>query len=273
MTFGQRLYELRKEKNLSQEDLAEQLGVSRQSVSRWENGTASPDFEKTVRLSELFGVTTDYLLKGEASLSAPPAETPRVLPTWRKILAIVFGVLSGISTLYGLFFGGWWDYYLHIPLPLLILGLLMLFSRKRTLLRSIWVLYLFATNLFYISFSWHWSQFFLIFRQIDPAFKRYIPSGAFLLLLMLSVVIYTAWTLRKNSIRNPRIHLILLCMMPPAYLLWQWISHLLSKPMMQLVLAQSSLYQFLNILLGLVPLTLITAFAILLAQQLYKRKK
>ena len=56
MTFGERLYQLRKENNLSQEELAEQLEVSRQSVSRWENGSASPDFDKTVHF-DLQGFT------------------------------------------------------------------------------------------------------------------------------------------------------------------------------------------------------------------------
>ena len=50
----------------SQEELAEQLGVSRQSVSKWELGAAIPDLDKILRLSQLFGVTTDYLLKDDA---------------------------------------------------------------------------------------------------------------------------------------------------------------------------------------------------------------
>ena len=272
MTFGKRLYQLRKERKISQEELAEQLDVSRQSVSRWENGTASPDFDKTVRISEIFGVTTDHLLKGEAPDPNPPAEPQKELPTWRKVLSIVLLVLSGIATLYGLFFGGWWDYYLYVPLPLLGLGLLLLFSKKRTLLRAIWMIYLSVTTLLYTSFSWHWSQVFLIFRRIDPAFKRYVPSGAFLFLLMLTVIGYTAWSLRKYPIQNPRLHLIILCLMPPTYLLWLWISHLLSKPMLQLVLTQSSLYLFFNILLGLIPLSIITAFAVLFAQRLHRKK-
>jgi transcriptional regulator with XRE-family HTH domain len=60
-----RLYELRKKNNLSQEELAEKLGVSRQAVSKWESAQSIPDLEKILQLSRLFGVTTDYLLKDE----------------------------------------------------------------------------------------------------------------------------------------------------------------------------------------------------------------
>ncbi len=278
MTFGERLYQLRKEKNLSQEDLAERLAVSRQSVSRWENGSATPDFEKTVLLSELFETTTDYLLKGTMSLPTPNAEsenppTEFSLPTWRKVLSAVFLVLSGIATLIGLFFGGWWDYYLYVPLPLAIMGLVLLFSKKRTLLRIIWTLYLSTTTLLYTSFSWHWSQAFLLFRPHLSGFDHYIPSGFALLLLMLALVIYTALTLRKQPIKNKKLHLITLCLMPPAYLLWEFFCFLLSEPLFHLVLVQGSLYMAINLLLSLVRLAIITAFAILLAQTIYRNKK
>lgn len=64
MTLGEKLYRLRSEKGLSQEALGDMLGVSRQSVSKWETDQSLPELEKVVAISELFGVSTDYLLKG-----------------------------------------------------------------------------------------------------------------------------------------------------------------------------------------------------------------
>ncbi|MBR2012788.1 MAG: helix-turn-helix domain-containing protein [Clostridia bacterium] len=279
MTFGERLYQLRKAKNLSQEDLAERLEVSRQSVSRWENGSATPDFEKTVRLSELFETTTDYLLKGTMSLPTPNAESknPPIefsLPTWRKVLSAVFLVLSGIATLIGLFFGGWWDYYLYVPLPLAIMGLLLLFNKKRTLLRVVWTFYLFTATLLHTSLGLSWNYFFLLFRPHPAAFNHYIPSGVVLFLLMLAVVIYTAFFFRKQPVKNKKMHLIALCLMPLAYLFQEYLSGtLLLDLLLQLVLEQGSLYMAINLLLSLVRLAIITAFAILLAQTIYRRKK
>ena len=58
---------LRKKAGWSQEELAEQLGVTRQSVSKWEGAQSVPDMDKVVQMSRLFGVTTDFLLKDELS--------------------------------------------------------------------------------------------------------------------------------------------------------------------------------------------------------------
>ena len=63
MTFGEKLVRLRKEKNLSQEALAEQVNTTRQAVSKWENGQGYPDTEKLLIISRLFQVSVDSLLK------------------------------------------------------------------------------------------------------------------------------------------------------------------------------------------------------------------
>ena len=73
MTLGERLIQLRAKAGLSQDTLAEQLGVSRQSVSKWENDASVPDLEKLVKLSGVFGVSLDELVKGEVPDSAAPA--------------------------------------------------------------------------------------------------------------------------------------------------------------------------------------------------------
>ena len=63
MTLGEKIFNLRTEKGFSQEALGEKLGVSRQSVSKWETDQSVPELEKIVAISEIFGVSTDYLLK------------------------------------------------------------------------------------------------------------------------------------------------------------------------------------------------------------------
>lgn len=63
MDFSEKLLILRKAKDLTQEQLAEKLDVSRQSVSKWESGQAIPELDKIIALSVIFDVTTDYLLK------------------------------------------------------------------------------------------------------------------------------------------------------------------------------------------------------------------
>ena len=63
MALSEKLYELRKKGGLSQEQLAEQLGVSRQAVSKWESGKAVPESDTLISISKYFNVSLDYLMK------------------------------------------------------------------------------------------------------------------------------------------------------------------------------------------------------------------
>lgn len=65
MILADKIIQLRKQNGWSQEELAENLGISRQSVSKWESGASIPDIERIIKMSELFGVSTDYLIKDE----------------------------------------------------------------------------------------------------------------------------------------------------------------------------------------------------------------
>ena len=67
MILADKITALRKKAGWSQEELAEQLGVTRQSVSKWEGAQSVPDMDKVVQMSRLFGVTTDFMLKDELS--------------------------------------------------------------------------------------------------------------------------------------------------------------------------------------------------------------
>lgn len=78
MILAEKIAQLRKQKGWSQEELANRLQVSRQAVSKWEGGASIPDLDKILKLSALFEVTTDYLLKD--TLEAPDAAPAAVLP-------------------------------------------------------------------------------------------------------------------------------------------------------------------------------------------------
>ena len=79
MILADKIIDLRKKNGWSQEDLAEKMDVSRQSISKWEGAQSVPDMGRIVRLSELFGVSTDYLLKDdmerEELVSVPDTDT------------------------------------------------------------------------------------------------------------------------------------------------------------------------------------------------------
>lgn len=71
-----RLYRLRRERGLSQEELAAQLGVSRQAVQKWESGVSQPSLEKLTALARYFDVTLDWLVTGQEPSSGEPADSP-----------------------------------------------------------------------------------------------------------------------------------------------------------------------------------------------------
>ena len=111
MTIADRIQSLRKAKGMSQEELADKVGVSRQSVSKWESEQAAPDLDKIVIMSDIFEVTTDYLLKGIEPVKADDHKTmadvidQRVLTekngkrakTALKWFLIGFGILLAID--------------------------------------------------------------------------------------------------------------------------------------------------------------------------------
>lgn len=80
MSLGTTISRLRAEKKLSQGDLADALGVSRQSVSKWETDASVPELDKLVKLSQLFGITLDELVMGETSPEPEAIPAPVVQP-------------------------------------------------------------------------------------------------------------------------------------------------------------------------------------------------
>ena len=93
MNVSEKIRTLRKSKGMSQEELAGQVNISRQAVSRWENGTALPDADNIVQLSKLFGVTADYLLMDsyESDEDSPKIkENNKILHANLTRLAIIF---------------------------------------------------------------------------------------------------------------------------------------------------------------------------------------
>lgn len=118
MTVADRLYELRKNKKKSQEEVADLLDVSRQAISKWESGQTNPDLNNIIKICEIYGVSTDYLLNGtEETIGVSNAdsspETPKlsILSNHNKELLVksliyifIFGAVSliGCLLIYGL---------------------------------------------------------------------------------------------------------------------------------------------------------------------------
>lgn len=93
MKLSEKIVNLRKARNMSQEELSEQLGVSRQAVSRWEVGSALPDASNILQLSKLFGVSADYLLNDDYK-----GETPAPIKS-KSVSSIAGTIINKIISL------------------------------------------------------------------------------------------------------------------------------------------------------------------------------
>ena len=110
MEFHNKLYNLRKQKGLSQEELANRLNVSRQTISKWEVGDSTPDMEKLIAISDMFDISLDELVmdkvpaRKDESLSKSEIvgelkdkilsdESKKRTKKWVKIAAIILGVI------------------------------------------------------------------------------------------------------------------------------------------------------------------------------------
>lgn len=146
MTLGEKIYQLRKERNMSQGSLAEVLKVSRQSVSKWETDSSIPELGKLIQISEVFGITLDELVHGKdheeiesEQLNSDTYDGGSRLST-RKIFGFIF-LIIGFLTLLLLSLFGDLLIALTFSLPLLVCAVICLLVDKYSVLWCLWVLY------------------------------------------------------------------------------------------------------------------------------------
>ncbi len=210
MNFGERIYELRSSAGLSQGELADRLDVSRQAVSKWENNSAVPELDKLLKMSELFEISLDGLVKGENEVikttdaenipAAAPVITRQPLPA-RKIAAFVLFGMAFFTGLVLLLLGG--PGAPVYTVPFIVFGLICFFCEKHTGIKCLWA-GLFMINAFCswatgisvsavrYTFSWTWQMNYWI-----------LAASWALVLFNAFVVIYTAVKLGKEAPKHP----------------------------------------------------------------------
>ena len=133
MTLGEKIQILRKQKGLSQEQLAEKITITRQAISRWELNESIPDVENILQLSKVFNVSTDYLLNKSALNSAPSeaaGDKEEAAPMKRRFSFKKLRQIALMSTILSLAiypaiasFTGWWHPgWLIVAFPAVIYG-------------------------------------------------------------------------------------------------------------------------------------------------------
>lgn len=182
MTLGQRIYNLRTEKNLSQTDLAERLDVSRQSVSKWETDASVPDLDKLVKLCDLFEVSMDELVRG-AEPKEKEAPEPQVIvrevkvgtPT-RVIVGAALLVIGALTAVILSLFAEILEALL-LGFPFVLCGVICLTVKKRSGLWCVWLL---------VVLSWLYGQFV-------------VGTGLVAAAVLIIAIIATAIVLRRET--------------------------------------------------------------------------
>ena len=202
MNLGERIYQLRTQKNLSQGDLADLLNVSRQSISKWETNSSVPELDKLIKLSQVFGVTLDALVLEKASETIPQTTAPQIVYVERLkprsaqstigIILLCFAALAWlVVALFGDILAG-----LVIALPFLFCGLICLLVRHHAGLWCSWIVYCSAR--LYLQFATGISgSFALLSIAYKPGFTLQLITAWCLLVFFICLALVTAWRFRN----------------------------------------------------------------------------
>ena len=95
LNFSEKLIKLRKEKGFSQEELGNKLNVARQTVSKWELGETTPEMDKLIKMSEIFDITLDELIKGEKEEETISGDNSNT--NTQKLAGLVIKILKGLG--------------------------------------------------------------------------------------------------------------------------------------------------------------------------------
>lgn len=199
MNLGENIYRFRIQRNMSQGDLADALDVSRQSVSKWENNSATPELEKLMKMSELFGITLDELVTGQSPSPQPEPVNQEIhihqssFPPRKIVGTILLCAAFLVFLLYGL--GGGIYTGMFVALPFAMCGIICFAFGKHTGLLCAWSLYFTSA---------------IAFPRITGTIIQlpFSPRTTFVstLFVQIPMVIYTVVCLRRYKIQlSPKV--------------------------------------------------------------------
>ena len=213
MTLGENIVRLRTQKNWSQGDLADALGISRQSVSKWETDASTPELDKLMKLSELFGVTLDALVRGEetpkaeaagsAAQAAPASFAPQPASEWEKrhttagtiFLCTGAALLIVCLLLFGDLLSG-----LLFSAPFLVCGIICFRAKRRAGLWCGWAVYTCVDIYLRFATGLSWTTIFMTHLWTAQMNYARLAIAWVQFLAMLVMTVCTACSYRKMKL-------------------------------------------------------------------------
>lgn len=210
MNLGEKIYQQRTKKKMSQGDLAEILNVSRQSISKWENNSSIPDLDKIVKMSEIFEISLDELIKGETpvidinddinkdSIHIKSEDKQSKQPSnMQRLIGIVLLCMAFIMVMMSLFLGGILSGLIFAS-PLIACGLICLFCNKNAGLWCSWAIYLLMTAYLIWATGITWDVVFLTFIWTPSMNYLRLAIGWVLFVFLIILVFITVKRFSKS---------------------------------------------------------------------------
>ena len=192
--LGEKIYQLRISKNLSQDQLANMLEVSRQSISKWENSQAVPELDKLVKLSEIFEISLDMLIKNEMPKENKETFTKSYIQKeevnqTQKIIGFILLGFAGLILIFSLFFNVLLMGIL-LGIPLILCAIICLKCKRNAGLWCSWILFVLISSFMLWATGVNWLTAFAIFRNgIENMTMQSIVSACQLLILIVLILI------------------------------------------------------------------------------------
>jgi len=200
MSLGTNIHRLRTRHNMSQGDLADALGVSRQSISKWETDGAVPELDKLIRLSSIFSVTLDELVHGETPDSLSPE--PPTVPPYRssnRTAALVWLILALLG-LFCSFMVGIPALGILLMFPFLSCSLVCLLCKQHPVLYSFWILLILVDLYLRFTTGLSWAATRLTFIWTPQMNYMRLAIAWVQLLCILAITLATVLIYRKQPL-------------------------------------------------------------------------
>jgi transcriptional regulator with XRE-family HTH domain len=210
MSLGEKIRSLRTKRNMSQNDLADVLQVSRQSISKWETDGAIPDLDKLVKMSETFGITLDELIKGAApapSIQASGDEAAGAAPDTKeapvraphRIAGTILLCFGALIALLLFILGGGLASIIYAS-PFLICGVICLYTHQRTGLWCGWAIYLCVDLYLRYAAGISWGVIRLTAQFTQEMNYMQLAIGWVQFLVGVLLILLTIWSYRKKTV-------------------------------------------------------------------------
>ena len=218
MNLGEKIYQQRTEKKLSQGDLAEMLNVSRQSISKWENNTSIPDLDKIVKLSEIFDISLDELIKGKVPVNDQQQITnnqdihvdsdvltslsiKQQTSNTQRLIGIILMCMASFLIILSLFLGGILAGLIFAS-PFIACGLICLFCKKNAGLWCSWAIYLLITAYLIWATGITWNAVFLTLIWTPSMNYLRLATAWILFIFLLLLVLATVKRFSKSTFES-----------------------------------------------------------------------